>query len=34
MLSPQNLTIAVAAVKLGGQEGVLLRKAPPADRGR
>jgi lactate permease len=26
MLSPQNLTIAVAAVKLGGQEGVLLRK--------
>jgi lactate permease len=26
MLSPQNLTIAVAAVKLDGQEGVLLRK--------
>ncbi|MEU7812741.1 L-lactate permease [Pseudonocardia sp. NPDC049154] len=26
MLSPQNLTIAVAAVKLEGQEGVLLRK--------
>jgi lactate permease len=26
MLSPQNLTIAAAAVKLDGQEGVLLRK--------
>jgi lactate permease len=26
MLSPQNLTIAAAAVKLEGQEGVLLRK--------
>jgi lactate permease len=26
MLSPQNLTIACAAVKLDGQEGVLLRK--------
>jgi lactate permease len=26
MLSPQNLTIACAAVKLEGQEGVLLRK--------
>ncbi|GAA4693564.1 hypothetical protein GCM10023215_33630 [Pseudonocardia yuanmonensis] len=26
MLSPQNLTIAVAAVRLDGQEGVLLRK--------
>jgi lactate permease len=26
MLSPQNLTIACAAVKLDGQEGMLLRK--------
>jgi lactate permease len=26
MLSPQNLTIAAAAVKLDGQEGMLLRK--------
>ncbi|MFR9806740.1 L-lactate permease [Pseudonocardia sp. RS010] len=26
MVSPQNLTIAVAAVKLDGPEGVLLRK--------
>ena len=26
MLSPQNLTIACAAVKLEGQEGLLLRK--------
>ena len=26
MLSPQNLTIAAAAVKLEGQEGVILRK--------
>jgi lactate permease len=26
MLSPQNLTIAAAAVKLEGEEGVILRK--------
>nr|WP_260460883.1 L-lactate permease [Streptomyces sp. WAC04114] len=29
MISPQNLTIACAAVGLAGREGDLLRKVPP-----
>ncbi|MEV5905254.1 L-lactate permease [Streptomyces sp. NPDC052127] len=33
MISPQNLTIACAAVRLAGREGHLLRKVLPWSRG-